>query len=189
MLPSDYPHWDGAWADATSELLAHNEGECPTAPWPVWRGQRPPFLRPCPSGPSHRSSTRAVVGSGRDVRRRKHDDSLDLEDFVGDAWPTRCAPGARGRRANERPRRRWRRWRRPRRAVGGSTTRDASVPFPPLARRSGVDPTVRRIELRTPPVMPSSQSRPAGATFSSGIGMKARRAPRPRGADPARPAT
>jgi hypothetical protein len=26
MFASDYPHWDGAWPHATSELLAHNEG-------------------------------------------------------------------------------------------------------------------------------------------------------------------
>ena len=25
MFASDYPHWDGAWPQATTELLEHNE--------------------------------------------------------------------------------------------------------------------------------------------------------------------
>ena len=32
MFASDYPHWDGAWPRATTELVEHAEGRAPDAP-------------------------------------------------------------------------------------------------------------------------------------------------------------
>ncbi len=61
MFASDYPHWDGAWPHASSELFEHNRGRMSdTSLARVAGGQRPPVLRPAveqvaPAGPTGRS--------------------------------------------------------------------------------------------------------------------------------------
>ena len=87
MFASDYPHWDGAWPQASSELLEHNQGRMTDRPGPGGGGQRPPFLRPALGGPAP-----SVLGVGRGQRPSPR----SRGPWCAPRDPTRSPPGRRG---------------------------------------------------------------------------------------------